>query len=148
MIEFKPKSSRWELRLAGWIMRVIGQADRWSRTWVTVGGAPCYPSETAQNPMAPIYEYIRAHELMHAERQLRWPRFLRWLWLVLYLEGGPLPIFFAWFRYNEERRAFLVNVLRGDMSVEQAVDALATYLWPWPRRLMRAWFDEQFAKKT
>jgi hypothetical protein len=93
--------------------------------------------------MAPKYRHIREHELIHVRQQCGFG--LYWSALLYFLL--PLPVLFSG-RWFVEREAYLVDIVAGAKTVEQAVDILwRSYGYPWPKLLMRKWFDEQIAKR-
>jgi hypothetical protein len=82
---------------------------------------------------------IIEHEEVHPPQ---WKRYGTFGYIFLYL-FIPFPIFFAYFRWKFEREAYLVNIVRGDWTIEEVVDALwGGYLWTWPKPLMRRWFKK------
>lgn len=75
------------------------------------------------------------------------PLIQRMVYLLL-----PVPIFFAWFRWNYARHLYLQDV-RKDLylepidlirHLEMMVEAIwDKYWWCWPKPLMRRWFADQ-----
>lgn len=80
------------------------------------------------------------HEMVHVDQ---WERlgFLPFLCLYFLV---PLPVLFSG-RWFIEREAYLVELKYG-VPVDRIVEELWTgYTWPWPKALMRRWFQEKVA---
>jgi hypothetical protein len=141
IVIFKAKNDSALLRLAGILIRPIN--PRWARDyWITIGNTIYYPPSVT-DPMAPQYATIRAHELEHV-----W-QFRRYGFLIMLLGYFllPLPVLFSG-RWLIERRAFLKDIRAKARSVDGAVDTLwYDYAAPWPRGLMRRWFNHQLNKE-
>jgi hypothetical protein len=107
------------------------------RYWTTLGRTVYYPTSVS-DPFA--HADILEHELVHVRQ---WQRFGLWMWLSYLLL--PLPFGLAWFRFRWEREAYLVEISRAEdreREIDRVVDALwHGYGWPWPRSLMRRWFQ-------
>lgn len=109
--------------------------DFMTRFWTTLGGTIYYP-EGVPDPLAKEHDGIRAHEMVHFNQWQEHP-----ICMVLLYLFFPLPFLFSG-RWFIERPAYLLDILSGRFTVDAAVDSLwRSYLWPWPRPLMRAWFE-------
>jgi hypothetical protein len=109
--------------------------------WITLGDT-CYGPDWVPLPLENSYFYrgMIAHEQVHSDRQLEWMK-TKPLWLYLLLYGlFPVPLFFAWFRWREERIACLED-LKAGASIDEVVEEIWSHWWPWPRFLMRRWFE-------
>lgn len=81
------------------------------------------------------------HEFMHVEQYERW-----WfLYQASYLLF-PLPFLLAWFRFYWERQPYLHVNMKNGMTVDECANALWKYGWPWPRTLMKRWFEKNGRK--
>jgi hypothetical protein len=107
--------------------------------WITIKDTIYYPTGFKEpEKRLDIIE----HEAVHPPQ---WKKYGTFGFIVLYLLI-PVPFFFAYFRYKIEREAYLVNIIRGDWTIEEVVDALwSGYCWSWPKPLMRKWFKKQTA---
>ena len=88
------------------------------------------------------HKYILEHELMHVEQFRPWygP-----LLVGLAVSLFPLPVFFSG-RWFVERQPYLNDILKGQLTVDEAVDVLWSYYgWGWPKKLMRKWFNKRVA---
>jgi len=83
---------------------------------------------------------ILEHELVHVkDMSSSWGLF-KMFWLVWLL---PLPILFSG-RWFIERHAYLYGMIKYNDNVDERVDALWNgYAWPWPKYLMRKWFNKK-----
>jgi len=91
----------------------------------------------------PIAMNTVEHEQIHVDRRAKWPKWLRWMWYVLYFTF-PVPILFAYFRWVEERAAYLYEIKYYGRSIPSVVDTLwHNYCWTWPRPWMTRWFEKQ-----
>jgi len=126
------------MRVAGVLLRGIGNRTFLERYWTTVGRTVYYPSSIA-DPL--VHRDILEHELVHVRQ---WQRFGLWMWVSYLLL--PLPFGLAWFRFRWEREAYLIQIARAadrEQEIERIVQVLwHGYGWPWPRPLMRKWFHE------
>lgn len=82
------------------------------------------------------------HELVHVEdMRSSWGLF-KMFWLVWAL---PLPIIFSG-RWYIERQAYLVSIIKHGYTIDYVVNTLwSSYLFPWPKPIMRRWFEKQVA---
>jgi hypothetical protein len=128
----------------GWA-NIIGQLSPtfMTRFWTTTrfpGQLPVisYPT-TVDNPMDPRYRTILKHELVHCQQMRSTWGLIRSIALYFFL---PLPIFFSG-RWYMERTAFLIDINDGIKTPAYTVELLwRSYLYPWPRTLMRRWFEK------
>ena len=123
------------------LMQVIGKMtffvvpDFMTHWWTTIGTTIYYPTSVA-DPDADSLAGMRAHEMIHVEQWRDHPVCMVLLYLLF-----PLPVLFSG-RWFIERSAYLLDILAGRYSVDRAVeDIWSSYLWPWPRLLMRRWFE-------
>ena len=133
------------------VMRLIGvfsprfMTDFWT-TWRWPFGQPTiyYPNDNRGKIINPArYPEILEHEGVHVKQQEPW--FGPWVTLAL-AAFFPLPIIWSG-RWFIERPAYLNDIRRGRLSVEQAIDILwNSYGWCWPRPLMRVWFTKELSK--
>ena len=131
----RDKHEVWWCRAAAGIMRLLGQPGWMEDYALTVFGVIYTPS-------FPVPESTMCHELVHVRQQRSWPWALRWLWHLAYMIF-PLPVFLAWFRWKQEREAYLENIVRDGYDAEQVVEILwRGYFWLWPRTWMRRWFEK------
>lgn len=118
----------------------IRRKTRWwgpfRHTWTTIGHTIYAPADCYD----PLDDYVSLeHELVHVEQ---WNRYGIWFWIsYLFL---PIPFGLAWFRWRWEREAYSTELIYW-WTPEQIVDVLAsrTYLWPWPKKKMLAWFQKE-----
>lgn len=114
-------------------------AQFWTTIRLPFCDAVIYLPASVDNPEAPIYRHIVAHELVHV-RQLQGPVGLAKTALLYLLL--PMPFLFSG-RWFVEREAFTVDIDNGTKTVDEVVGLLwSSYGWPWPRRLMRRWFHD------
>jgi hypothetical protein len=116
---------------------------RWpGQSWVRVSVPQHW--ETEQQSVGQVLgPDLYAHEAVHIRQfSTRWGP-----WVVPLLATIlPLPVFFSG-RWFIERRAFLVDILNGVLTVPQAVAILhSRYGMPWPRSMMRRWFLRELKK--
>ncbi len=128
------------------LMRVISYFFPANRMfWTTVrfpfGGPRVYYPEYVGDPHD--HGMIVHHEMVHVDQQKTAWGLFKTFWLAWLL---PLPIGFSG-RWFIERDAFLGDIKRlggTDLAIAAAVSDLHSgYLWPWPRKLMYAWFKKQ-----
>lgn len=131
--ELKPRSTHWLPRL---LNKFGGGAY-----WMTIGNTIYYP-DVYDLETAKLFTDLIDHEKVHIEQYKKYtvPGFL-FLYVLV-----PLPIFFAYFRWRFEREAYMVQ-LRLGVEVEEIVKSLSSgYGYPWPKFLMRSWFNKQLKK--
>lgn len=130
------------------LSRVIGWVwPRFLTYWWTVIRLPwwhrpriLYPSTLDSPFRQPV---ALQHELVHVPQVQGW----RLLWSALLLFLLPLPVLFSG-RWFLERRPFLVH-LRNGVPIDEVVNLLWwSYLFPWPRWLMRRWFERELARES
>ena len=129
-VVFKPSSDSRALRAWAWIVARFGVKGFLREYWVTVDPTIYYP-EGIQNPL--LHFVSVRHELVHVWQQRRAGRIL---WFSLYFAS-------SWFRWSQERAAYLVNVRNG-WSPEQIADTLhKVYKCWWPsRKAMTKWLRD------
>ena len=107
---------------------------RWvsARACATIGAQIYTPQGSAA-----ILPMMLDHELVHVAQ---WERY-GWWFAVVYLAGVPG---FAPGCYILEREAYLANMRHG-WTPERCAEELcsAKYLWPWPRRYVLRYFEQQ-----
>jgi len=137
----RPKSESWLMRTIGFLLALFRINARFLERYTTVIWRDVwYPSpwrdfDIDDDAQLAAHASTFEHELVHVAQRKKW-----WLfWAVSYLLL-PLPFGLAWFRWRWEREAYLTNIRNG-RTIEQCVDALWAYGWPWPRAWMRAWFE-------
>lgn len=88
-------------------------------------------------------ESILRHERFHVRQFAPWygP------WVIVILQFIlPLPVFLSG-RWFIERHAYLDEIRHGELLRESAVRILwEQYGWPWPRCLMKRWFDKKLVE--
>lgn len=141
-VRLRNKRDLWWARVVSWVWSDFS----WD-WWTTVRfpfrrGVIGYPMGV-MDPMDEQYAQVRAHELVHVEQQ----RGIGLLWSVLLYFFVPLPICFSG-RWFIERPAYLADILAEGKTVDAAVQTLwRFYVCPWPRFLMRRWFEKQIARR-
>lgn len=132
LLRFVRKDRSRLMRALAWVLAPLlgGREAFLTRWWTTLGSTIYYPIGVGD----PAGHRMVEHEAVHARQ------FHRWGWCVmvaLYLlvPGG---------RWLIEREAYLLDVLSGRLTPEQAAAHIwRYYLWPWPRCWMRRWFEEK-----
>jgi hypothetical protein len=136
-VRLLPKHESLAMRAAALLLRGFGMRGFLTHYWTTVGRTIYYPS-CVSDPRA--HPDVIEHELVHVAQ---WGRWGLWLWISYLLL--PLPFGLSWFRWRWEREAFLAQVANArdrPREIERVVEALwRGYGWPWPRPLMRRWFE-------
>jgi hypothetical protein len=111
--------------------------------WTTIGNKIYYPN-TERSPLAIKNYAIIKHELIHVKQ---FKKYGVPLYLFLYLLC-PLPFLFSYFRWKFEREAYLHANIQTEEDIDKVVNLLNKYyLYPWPKKWMRAWFIEQFHRR-
>lgn len=128
-------------------MRLIGVfsprfLSDWWTTWRWPFGQPTiyYPTRVA-NPAR--FPDTLEHEGIHVRQQEPW-----WgpYWTLFLATVIPAPIIWSG-RWFIERPAYLHDIRRGRLTIEQSIDILwRSYGWCWPRPLMRVWFEKELTK--
>lgn len=137
-VQLVPKSNSRLMAVLAVLLRAAGTRDFQARYWTTLGRTIYYPT-SVRDPRA--HPAILAHELVHVQQ---WARFGVLLWLSYLLL--PLPFGLAWFRFRWEREAYLIQIAHAE-DREREITRVVDTLWygygrPWPRTLMRRWFDK------
>ena len=98
-----------------------------------------YPT-TVQHPE--MRSEMCRHELVHARDFARW-----WgPWWMLACLVFPVPVLFSG-RWFLERHAYLGDIKAGTRTIDDVVYGLwRGYGWPWPKFLMRRWFERELAR--
>lgn len=126
-------------------MRAIGFFyPKWMTQWWTTYRLPfclaviTYPTHITDPRASPVFP----HEMIHVEQlKLWWKPFCHALLTTVW----PLPAIFSG-RWLIERWAFLYDIRTGRHTIDSAIKRLwAGYFWPWPRFLMRRWFESRLA---
>ena len=134
------KDASWTMWALSWILG----ADFMTKWWTTYR----WPFQKARIAFPTTLTAAQAimkvdtlnHELVHVEQFRPW-------WgppVIFALEVlFPLPVLFSG-RWFVERPAFLLDIKTKRRTIDQAVDKLWTgYFYPWPRSLMRRWFERE-----
>jgi len=133
-VKLKPRSSFWLTRL----LDKFGGSVYWTTVGDTIYYPDVYDLETAQ-----LFTEIIEHEQVHLEQYKKYGTvpFL-FLYALVFL-----PVGLSYFRWKFEREAYLVGIVKHGDSIEEAVKVLwSGYGYPWPKSLMRSWFEKQLAK--
>ena len=137
-VRFVAKTDSRLMAAAALLLRGIGLRHFTERYWTTVGRTIYYPA-CVRDPRA--HPQVIEHELVHVRQ---WERYGLWLWISYLLL--PRPFGLAWFRFRGEREAYLLEIEQADdraRAIARVVDTLwYGYGWPWPRPLMRRWFEK------
>lgn len=133
-VEVRHKRTSRLMRVLTTVLGIFGLD--FGRFWTTIGSFVIYaPDDVDLGDLEPHATIIR-HELVHIDQARRFPGFFQLSYLLL-----PLPFGLAYFRWVWERRAYLVDIEAGRLSIEEAVTTLwSRYGWCWPRPWMRRWF--------
>lgn len=136
LLRFVRKDRSLLMQALAWVLApLLGGREAFMRQWwTTLGTTIYYPVDVEHPHDHPMVE----HEAVHALQ------FQRWGWLALgLLYVLPLPVLLSG-RWWIERPAYLVDILAGRRTPEQAADILwGSYLWPWPRPWMLRWFEKK-----
>lgn len=139
-----PPGVRIRLKSESRLMRFLGSIlGAWfmHSAWTTIGPRTIWAPVGARLDRLDVYALIIQHELVHVAQAKRWLVLFQLSYLLL-----PLPIWLAWCRWRWEREAYLVQ-LRAGASPAVLADLLwRRYGWPWPRPLMRRWFERALAR--
>lgn len=130
------KSQSWLLRSIGWFLCVTGINKRFMDDYFTTIGRTIYYPKVF-SPDTDLYRYRSTfeHELVHVAQFERFWHLYSLTYVLL-----PIPFGLAWFRWRWEREAYQVN-RRNGRTVDECVEALWQYGWPWPKSWMRKWFE-------
>lgn len=132
-----PKASSALMRFIGAVLGIFG-IDFMDSFWTTISSKRIYAPNGVDLDRLDLYEVIIRHELVHVAQARKWPVWFQVSYLLF-----PLPFGLAWCRWYWERAAFMVDIKAGRLTVEQAVNMLSRYGWPWPKGLMRRFFEKQ-----
>lgn len=131
---------RYELVRAdkSWLRQLLSLVVPLDSVWMTYrfpfrAAVVTYPVGTSSPSRSPTLK----HEEHHVKQLGTWygP-----LWLLLLATLLPLPVFFSG-RWFIERRAYLGDINRGQLTADRAADILwSRYGMCWPKALMRRWF--------
>lgn len=141
-VTVKTKDKSRLMRLIGVVLGLFGLD--FNRFWTTIGPRTIYAPVGTRLTAGELQRQrvIIEHELVHIGQARRWPGWFQLSYLLL-----PLPFGLAYFRWVWERRAYLVDIRAGRLSIEEVVDTLwASYGWCWPRPLMRRWFEREVSR--
>ena len=116
----------------GLLFRLVGVKNFTTTVWTTFFNT-IYHGTAVKDPWR--YVGTLLHEEQHIDDQRKYPA----LFQLSYVLGLPFPIGLAYFRAYWEARGYAHNVLRGDISIEEAVGYICSplYLWPWPKKYVR-----------
>ena len=120
-------------------MRFVGffRPDFMKYFWTTIGNTIYYPTNVV-NPHSKKYNTTIKHELVHVAQ---YEKHGKLLFLFLYV-FFPLPVFFSYYRWKFEREAYLVEI-KSKKDIDFVVDLLHdAYVMPWPKSLMKKWFEK------
>jgi len=139
-VRYKNKKNSYLMRVIHLILSPFG-IDFLNRFWTTIGRTIYYPVDIVE-PLGNAYAEVREHELMHVEQFFKYGLFLMILGYLLL----PLPFIFSG-RWFIERGPYLNDIHKNRIAIPQAVENLHKYyLFPWPRKLMEAWFTKELAE--
>lgn len=126
------------------------------RFWTTIGPKRIWAPTTADLSDLRRYTGVLLHEIEHIKQARRWPVMFQISYLLL-----PVPVFFAWFRWYFERKAYLASLwyfrehvlgpeswgdpVTHNAIVAQEIDRIVNTLWSnygwcWPKPWMRRYF--------
>lgn len=139
-VKFVEKSSDKYVLFVNFFMEAMGNYDFMRYSWT----AYRFPFERhvtvvhpdGIDPSETRFEGAVEHEMYHA-------RYIETAWGLVkayVLSFFPLPIIFSG-RWFLEREAYLINIKRGDYTIDEVVRLLwENYGYCWPRFLMRGWY--------
>lgn len=140
-MECRPKASSNLMRAIGWLLRVFHINAKFMERYTTVVWRHLYYPASwgmfSEHNDAQLRRHASTfeHEFHHRAQVEK-----LWILFPLVYLFFPVPFFFAWGRWRLERTAYLVNIRNG-RTVDQCVEALWRYGWPWPKSWMRSWFE-------
>lgn len=137
-IEYVPKDSILIFRLADWILKLFGARD-FMDLWMTICSRKkkrVYHNPKV-DPRSPEARWLRRHEGEHVRQQTTY----RWgpkVWILHYIVSAD-------FRWEQEREAFLVNLIDGDVDLVKVAQSLSSwkYLWCVNQSHAETWFKTQ-----
>lgn len=131
------------LHAIGSIYGFFGNTRFMTKTWISFGKTIYFPYKV-QNPWDSLHRVTLLHEEKHLDDQEEWS----WLFYFSYIIGGPLPIGLAYFRAMWEARAYAINVIEKDMTVDQCSRLICSsiYLWPLPRDQIKQLLKQEVEK--
>jgi hypothetical protein len=110
-------------------------------TWMTLGNRIYYPI-SVEDPMDKKYYDVRHHEYIHFVQFSRYG----YLGVLIIYFIFPLPILFSG-RWFIERKAYLWDLCFTKITINEVVNTLwKFYLFPWPKFLMKRWFEKMKEK--
>ena len=134
IVKIREKGIKLRCKSESRMMKLLGFfVPSFLTSWVTLGKTIWYPVKV-QNPLEHLD--IIEHELIHVEQydNVGGIDFPDWFWVLLYV-FFPVPIFFAYFRWRVERRAYLTQlkfVITEGCSTSKAyemIDQVVNALW-------------------
>lgn len=125
------------------ILGVFGSTRFINRVWTSYGKTIYYPYKV-HNPWDPQHRVALLHEEKHLDNQEKWS----WLFYFSYIIGGPLPIGLAYFRAMWEARAYAINIVEKDMTVDRCSRLICSFLyfWPLPRDQVKQLLEKEVEK--
>lgn len=149
------KEDSWPMRAMAWLMNRAPdikhadgtrerRGDRFMRVYVTTYRLPFQDRPTIAVPdrydwMSPGLEWLRCHEMVHADD-------LRSAWdllkMALLLTLFPLPIYFSG-RWYIERDAMVIDIRAGVKTPEKVAEMLwDDYLMAWPKQRVTDYYEK------
>ncbi len=138
----RPKSQDKLMRFCAWFLGQNFMTQFWTTYRLPFGRAIItHPDHV--DPQLPAHQGTVQHELVHVAQFSPW--WGPW-WVISCVVFFPLPVLFSG-RWWIERRPYLIDIVEGRRTINQAVDVLwKGYGYCWPRRFMRAWFSKNLKK--
>lgn len=139
----QPKSESKFMKLLDLLFRFFGQKDFMTEYWTTIGRTIYYPSNVT-DALAPEWDSILRHELVHVAQYIKYPV----LYPLTYVLGLPLPVGLAYMRFHWELEAYLTQM--PDISIDEAVEVLGSpmYLWCWPKPWIRKHLEKKLQQRN
>ena len=135
-----PKSESRPMRVIGFFSQHFYE-DFWTTYRVWFGKTTITYPDSVEDPLDD--SDILDHELAHVPQ---WEPWYGPVWVTSLAFLFPLPFLFSG-RWFIERPAFLKDIRAKRLTVDEVVDILWTsYLWAWPRPLMRKWLIAELRK--
>ena len=141
-IKLVSKEKSWLMKLIGNLLWFITPTFM-DRFWTTLARTIYHPGPPREYNRVWFERYrgIFEHEMIHVQQWIRWGPLMWLLWIIF-----PLPLV-HWGLWVIEREAYINDIRNGRKSIEEAVNQIwYGYGWPWPRFLMRRWFQLQLKK--
>jgi len=139
-----PKKSSRLMRFLAWFLALTRINKKFLDGYVTTIGKTIYYREGWEPFHMEDDNHLRAHastfehEFVHVRQYEKWWVLYQISYILL-----PIPFGLAWFRWRWEREAYYLANIKNGASIDQCVNALWRYGWPWPRSWMRRWFEKQ-----